>query len=217
VRWEDERRSDNVEDRRGLPIPGGIAGGGLGLVVVVVLALLFGVDPRMLLQSLPSQSSALAPASQPAHPGTADPMKEFVAAVLGSTEDTWGEVFRRSGMTYEAPKLVLFSGAVRSACGFAQAAVGPFYCPADRKVYIDLNFYRELKDRFQAPGEFAQAYVIAHEIGHHVQNLLGLSDKVHAAQQRGSEAHANALSVRMELPTPTVRGISWSAATWKQG
>ena len=199
MRWEDERRSDNVEDRRGLPIPGGIAGGGIGLVVIVVLALIFGVDPRALLQNLPSQSSTPAPASQSAQSGQADPMKDFVAAVLGSTEDTWGEVFQRSGMTYEPPRLVLFSGAVQSACGYAQAAVGPFYCPSDRKVYIDLSFYRELKERFQAPGEFAQAYVIAHEVGHHVQNLLGISDKVHAAQARGSQANANALSVRMEL------------------
>ena len=210
MRWEDERRSDNVEDRRGLPIPGGIAGGGIGLVVIVVLALIFGVDPRALLQNLPSQSSTPAPASQSAQSGQADPMKDFVAAVLGSTEDTWGEVFQRSGMTYEPPRLVLFSGAVQSACGYAQAAVGPFYCPSDRKVYIDLSFYRELKERFQAPGEFAQAYVIAHEVGHHVQNLLGISDKVHAAQARGSQANANALSVRMELQADCLAGV-WAA------
>jgi len=137
-------------------------------------------------------------------------MKDFVAAVLGSTEDTWGEIFKRSGMTYEPPRLVLFSGAVQSACGYAQAAVGPFYCPGDHKVYIDLSFYRELKERFQAPGEFAQAYVIAHEVGHHVQNLLGISDKVHAAQARGSQENANALSVRMELQADCLAGV-WAA------
>jgi len=129
---------------------------------------------------------------------------------LGSTEDTWGEVFKRSGTTYEPPRLVLFSGAVQSACGYAQAAVGPFYCPGDHKVYIDLSFYRELKERFQAPGEFAQAYVIAHEVGHHVQNLLGISDKVHAAQARGSQENANALSVRMELQADCLAGV-WAA------
>jgi predicted metalloprotease len=127
--------------------------------------------------------------------------------VLADTEDTWRELFKASGRQYEDPKLVLFSGAVQSACGFAQAAVGPFYCPADHKVYIDLGFYRELRERFHAPGEFAEAYVIAHEVGHHVQNLLGISDKVHAAQQRGSEQHANALSVRLELQADCLAGV----------
>jgi hypothetical protein len=210
MRWEDERRSDNVEDRRGVRIPGGIAGGGIGVVVIVLVAMFFGVDPRLLLQNMPSQSSAPAQVSQPGQPGAPDPMRDFVAAVLGSTEDTWGDLFRRGGMAYERPKLVLFSGAVQSACGFAQAAVGPFYCPADHKVYIDLSFYHDLQARFQAPGEFAQAYVIAHEVGHHVQNLLGISDKVHAAQQRGSEARGNALSVRLELQADCLAGI-WAA------
>ena len=127
--------------------------------------------------------------------------------VLADTEDTWGELFKAGGRTYVDPKLVLFSGAVQSACGFAQAAVGPFYCPADQKVYIDLSFYRDLRDRFHAPGDFAEAYVIAHEVGHHVQNLLGISDKVHAAQERGSEAQANALSVRLELQADCLAGV----------
>jgi predicted metalloprotease len=134
-------------------------------------------------------------------------MQEFVSVVLADTEDTWNELFRQSGADYREPTLVLFSGAVQSACGFAEAAVGPFYCPLDQKVYIDLAFYRDLKERFAAPGDFAQAYVIAHEIGHHVQNLLGISDQVRQAQQRASQAQANALSVRLELQADCLAGI----------
>jgi predicted metalloprotease len=136
-----------------------------------------------------------------------DKLKDFVSAVLGSTEDTWGELFKQSGRQYVDPKLVLFRGAVQSACGFAQAAVGPFYCPGDQKVYIDLGFYEELRNRFHAPGDFAEAYVIAHEVGHHVQNLLGISDKVAQAQQRGSREQANALSVRVELQADCLAGV----------
>jgi predicted metalloprotease len=137
-------------------------------------------------------------------------MADFVAAVLGSTEDTWTELFALGGRRYNKPTLVLFSGAVQSACGFAQAAVGPFYCPADRKLYIDLAFYRDLQDRFHAPGDFAQAYVVAHEVGHHVQNLLGIADEVQAARRKGGERQANALSVRMELQADCLAGI-WAA------
>jgi len=209
VRWEDERRSENVEDMRGASFGGGmkLAGGGIGVVIIVVIALLMGVDPSQLLQQMPS-SSTVAPSSGPIQSSPEeDKLKDFVSAVLASTEDTWGELFRASGRSYVDPKLVLFSGAVQSACGFAQAAVGPFYCATDQKVYIDLSFYRDLRERFHAPGDFAEAYVIAHEVGHHVQNLLGISDKVHAAQQRASESQANALSVRVELQADCLAGV----------
>jgi len=209
VKWEDERRSDNVEDLRGASFGGGmkLAGGGIGLVIIVVIAMLMGVDPSQLLQQLPT-SNAVAPSSGPVQSSPEeDRLKDFVSVVLADTEDTWGELFRAGGRQYVDPKLVLFSGAVQSACGFAQAAVGPFYCPADQKVYIDLSFYRDLRSRFQAPGDFAEAYVIAHEVGHHVQNLLGISDKVHAAQQRASESQANALSVRVELQADCLAGV----------
>jgi predicted metalloprotease len=205
MRWQTGRRSANVEDRRGMRVSPRMAGGGLGAIVIVVLALLFGVDPRMLTQMMPTETSV--PASGPAQPGQRDEMSEFVSVVLADTEDTWNQLFRRGGETYREPTLVLFSGAVESACGFAQAAVGPFYCPADQKVYIDLSFYQDLRSRFQAPGDFAQAYVIAHEIGHHVQNLMGIAQKVHQAQQRVSQEQANALSVRMELQADCLAGI----------
>jgi hypothetical protein len=184
-----------------------LAGGGIGVVIVVVIALLLGVDPSQLLQQLPT-SSTVAPSSGPVQSSPEeDKLKDFVSAVLASTEDTWGEMFKAGGRQYVDPKLVLFSGAVQSACGFAQAAVGPFYCPADQKVYIDLSFYRDLRERFHAPGDFAEAYVIAHEVGHHVQNLLGISDKVQAAQQRSDKAGANALSVRLELQADCYAGV----------
>ena len=205
MRWGSGRRSDNVEDRRGLGLTPRLAGGGLGAIVIVVLALLFGVDPRMLTQVLPTETPT--PAPGPARTGQQDPLADFVSVVLADTEDTWNDLFRRGGATYQEPKLVLFSGAVQSACGFAQAAVGPFYCPADQKVYIDLAFYQDLRNRFQAPGDFAQAYVIAHEVGHHVQNLLGIAQKVHQAQQRASPEQANALSVRMELQADCFAGV----------
>jgi len=205
MRWESGRTSDNVEDRRGMRMSTGVVGGGLGTVVLIVLALIFGVDPRVLLQSAGTQSSVQQPSASA--PPENDPMARFVSVVLADTEDTWGALFRQAGAQYENPKLVLFSGAVQSACGFAQAAVGPFYCPADHKVYIDLAFYRDLRDRFQAPGDFAQAYVIAHEVGHHVQNQLGIAERVHTAQQRVSEEQANALSVRMELQADCLAGV----------
>ncbi len=205
MRWGAGRRSDNVEDRRGLGLTPRLAGGGLGAIVIVVLALLFGVDPRMLTQVLPTETPA--PAPGPARTGQQDPLADFVSVVLADTEDTWNDLFRRGGATYQEPKLVLFSGAAQSACGFAQAAVGPFYCPADQKVYIDLAFYQDLRNRFQAPGDFAQAYVIAHEVGHHVQNLLGIAQKVRQAQQRASSEQANALSVRMELQADCFAGV----------
>jgi predicted metalloprotease len=208
MRWGDERRSENVEDQRGMSFGGiGLAGGGIGTIVIVVVALLLGVDPRAILQQT-SQNAAPTQQSGPVKSTPEeDKLKDFVSAVLGSTEDTWGELFKQSGRQYVDPKLVLFRGAVQSACGFAQAAVGPFYCPGDQKVYIDLGFYEELRNRFHAPGDFAEAYVIAHEVGHHVQNLLGISDKVAQAQQRGSREQANALSVRVELQADCLAGV----------
>jgi len=207
MRWESGRRSDNVEDRRGMRVPGGIAGGGIGVVVIALIAMFFGVDPRLILEGAgqlggpPAQQQAAPP--DPAQ----DRLKDFVSVVLADTEDTWGDIFRRGGGQYAAPRLVLFSGAVQSACGRAGAAVGPFYCPGDQQVYIDLDFYRMLEQRFGAPGDFAQAYVIAHEVGHHVQNLLGISEKVHAASQRGGQERANQLSVRQELQADCFAGI----------
>lgn len=204
--WKDGRRSDNVEDQRGKGMGRGVAGGGIGIVVIAVIAMLFGVDPSALLNQLaPAEQppAASTPGGQPVR----DELSEFVSVVLADTEDTWQGLFKQIGGTYREPKLVLFSNQVRSACGFAQAAMGPFYCPADQKVYIDLTFYQELKTRFQAPGDFAQAYVIAHEVGHHVQNLIGISDKVHQARNRMNETQSNALSVRQELQADCFAGI----------
>jgi predicted metalloprotease len=206
MRLDDQRRSSNVEDQRGsgggVGLP--VIGGGIGTIVILIIAAIFGINPRSLMQS-----GAPAQQQQPAQPAsTKDPQVDFVAAVLGDTEDVWHAYFKQNlGGDYEEPKLVLFSGAVQSACGFAQAATGPFYCPLDHKVYIDLSFYRELHERFKAPGDFAEAYVIAHEVGHHVQNLLGTSEKVHAAEERASERQANELSVRLELQADCYAGI----------
>ena len=203
--WKGGRRSSNVEDARGSGM-GRVAGGGVGVVVIAVIAMLFGVDPSVILNQMaptepPAASSA--PGGQPAR----DELTEFVSVVLADTEDTWQAIFKQMGGTYREPKLVLFSNQVRSACGFGQAAMGPFYCPADQKVYLDLGFFRELKTRFKAPGDFAQAYVVAHEVGHHVQNLLGISEKVHQARSRASETQGNALSVRLELQADCFAGI----------
>jgi predicted metalloprotease len=210
MRLDEEEESQNIEDRRGRRMPrGAVAGGGIGTIVIILIALFFGVDPSLLLQGSveqPNVPQAPAPRSQQA--GQQDEMREFIARVLGSTERTWGDIFQRNGRTYREPTLVLFSDAVQSACGFAQAAVGPFYCGADHKLYIDLSFYRELRERFQAPGDFAQAYVIAHEVGHHVQNLLGIMDRVQSLQQRArSREEANALSVRLELQADCLAGV----------
>jgi uncharacterized protein len=226
MRWQLGRRSQNIEDRRGysgargFPLPRGIPMsrgvrrgglGGIGLIVFVLIALFLGVDPRLLFQG---DSVTEVPYSEA--PGTPPPADDeaaqFVATVLGYTEDTWGALFEQMGRTYREPTLVLFSGQVASACGYAQAAMGPFYCPADEKVYIDLSFYRELRERFGAPGDFAQAYVIAHEVGHHVQNLLGIAEQVQGVRQQVSETEANSLSVMMELQADCLAGI-WAHHT----
>lgn len=209
MRLDDSRESDNVEDRRGGG--GGIGGGrlGIGTIVLVLVASYFlGIDPSTLLGFV-SQSPLQTQQSAPAHsPPADDAMAQFVSKILADTEDTWHSEFRSLGKEYQEPKLVLFTGSTPTACGTGDAAMGPFYCPLDRKVYIDLAFYRDLKERFRAPGEFAEAYVIAHEVGHHVQHLLGISDKVRAAQQRaGSKAQVNALSVRLELQADCFAGV----------
>jgi predicted metalloprotease len=208
MRWQMGRRSDNIEDRRGIGAGGVAVGGGLGTIVLVLVALYLGVDPSVLLQGGgPAVTTAPPGVERPATSPQQDKLKDFVAVVLGDTEDTWRELFRSMGREYREPRLVLFSDAVRSACGTAQSAVGPFYCPADQKVYLDLEFFRDLRERFRAPGEFAQAYVIAHEIGHHVQTLLGISEKVRAVQSRSGQREANALSVRQELQADCFAGV----------
>ena len=217
MRLEDQRESENVEDRRGAGMGAGRGRLGLGgIVIALALGYFFGIDPSALMgmldQGMPTAASV--PAGKPP---ADDEMARFVSKVLSSTEDTWRDVFRQSGREYEDPKLVLFTGATPTACGTGQSAMGPFYCPGDRKVYIDLAFYRDLRERFEAPGEFAQAYVIAHEVGHHVQHLLGISDRVRAARGRVGEAEANALSVKLELQADCFAGV-WgrSADTMKR-
>jgi uncharacterized protein len=223
MRWRTGRRSDNIEDRRGVRAGAGggvrspvgrrtAAGGGLGLLLLLVLGLLFGVDPALLVgltgsmqepdtrREVPAGYAGLTAARQ-------DELADFVSVVLADTEDTWRELFAAGGARYREPRLVLFSGQVRSACGFAEAAVGPFYCPGDEKVYIDLSFYDDLKHRFKAPGDFAQAYVIAHEVGHHVQNLLGISPEVSRAQRAAGRAESNRLSVMLELQADCFAGV----------
>jgi uncharacterized protein len=203
MRLDQEGQSTNVEDRRGFGVSRGLAGGGIGTIAIVLIGLFFGIDPTVLLQG----NVDTTPPPQVQQQGGNDEMRQFVSGVLASTERTWGEIFRRHGQEYQEPKLVLFSGAVESACGFAQSASGPFYCGQDSKVYIDLEFFRELRERFKAPGDFAQAYVIAHEIGHHVQNQLGVMKKVGELQRRSGRAQANALSVRVELQADCFAGI----------
>jgi len=194
MRWQRGRRSGNLEDRRGQSIGRRAGVGGIGALVLVLAALYFGVDPSVVLQNVQVGPATQAPAS-PTRPGAGeDELAQFVEFVQADTQDTWHAIFRAMGKEYRDPTLVLFTGATRSACGMAQAAMGPFYCPSDQKVYIDLQFYSDLKHRFNAPGDFAQAYVIAHEIGHHVQTLLGISQRVH-------------LSVRQELQADCFAGV----------
>jgi hypothetical protein len=206
MRWAGGRRSGNIEDRRGMGVPL-VAGGGIGTVVLLVLALFFGFDPGVILNTEAPPSDSITQAPSPSTSPSTDTQKDFVSVVLADTEDTWTEIFRQMNREYRAPKLVLFRGAVQSACGMAGAAVGPFYCPPDRKVYLDLDFFRALSERFRAPGDFAQAYVIAHEVGHHVQALLGVTDKVASSRQAASRTEANALSVRVELQADCFAGV----------
>ena len=214
MRWEGGRESDNVEDQRGMGMGGGggpmVITGGVGTLIIILIAIVFGIDPQQLFNP-PQDGMPPGPGSAgkaPAAPaGAEDELKRFVSVVLADTEDVWTELFREMGRTYRDPHLVLFEGQVRSACGFASAAVGPFYCPPDERVYLDLGFFRQLRRRFRAPGEFAEAYVIAHEVGHHVQNLLGISDKVNAARRRMSPREFNQLSVRLELQADFLAGV----------
>jgi predicted metalloprotease len=207
MRWKDERRSENVEDRRRIPTAGIAIGGGVGTLLLVALALFLGAEPRDVLKLVQQKEQGAArQANRPADP-VEEERKDFVSVVLAETEDVWKGLFRKMNREYREPHLVLFTDRVDSACGFASAAVGPFYCPGDERVYIDLSFYRELKERFRAPGEFAEAYVIAHEIGHHVQNLLGISAEVQAQRQRSSKEESNRLSVRLELQADFLAGV----------
>lgn len=229
MRLDDQRDSDNIEDRRGegggfgLPFGGGglqLGGRGMGcgsIAIVIVLALVFGINPLTLLGGGGGGPVATGPQQQIGQPQSAParPASEtdrFTSRVLATTEDTWAGRFQTEvGEAYRPPKLVLFSGGVRSGCGNAESAMGPFYCPADRKVYLDQSFFDDLSRRFGAPGDFAAAYVIAHEVGHHVQTLLGISDQVQAAQERSSKTQGNAIQVRMELQADCLAGV-WAKA-----
>jgi predicted metalloprotease len=201
--------SSNVEDRRGQGFGGrGLIGGGIGTLVLVVVGLFFGIDPRVILGlagGLQEQAPIEAPAGKVGAP--TDEMGRFVSVVLADTEQTWNTLFRQLGRDYQEPRLVLFTGATPTACGTGQAAMGPFYCPLDQRVYIDLAFYQQLRERFRAPGDFAQAYVIAHEVGHHVQNQLGIMQKMEQYRERLSPAQSNALSVRVELQADCFAGV----------
>src|SRR5438552_1067595 len=226
MRWDDFRRSDNVEERTGDGGGGGFGGmrlGGGAIVVVVVVSLLLDKNPLEILALLgdggaPTMQTQQAPApTGPASPPTVrDKQKDFVAAILGDTEDVWGGIFQKLGSRYQPPKLALFRGRVDSACGLASAAMGPFYCPGDRDVYLDLAFFDELSQRFGAPGDFARAYVVAHEIGHHVQNQLGLMAQVEKKSANASPAVRNALSVRQELQADCFAGV-WGHSAAARG
>jgi predicted metalloprotease len=210
MRWRDERQSDNVEDRRGMSIPRGakIGGiGGLGLLAIVVIGMFLGIDPTVLLQGIPDVQTPSVSVQPGDRPALNDDQSKFVSVVLAETEDVWSETFKKMGRTYQPPTLVLYSEAVQSACGIAGSAVGPFYCPSDQKVYLDLSFFEDLQTRFGASGDFAEAYVIAHEVGHHVQTLLGISGKVNDLMARVSSSERNKLSVRMELQADCFAGV----------
>ncbi|WP_191060912.1 KPN_02809 family neutral zinc metallopeptidase [Geminicoccus harenae] len=226
MEWRSGRRSSNVEDRRGMGgmrmgggamrVGGGI--GGLGLVGILVVSWLLGIDPSMIIGAIDGGAPVETRQELPRQGGGAgDEQAEFTSAVLASTEDVWHELFQADGQTYQEPGLVLFTDATQSGCGFAQGATGPFYCPGDRKVYLDLGFFDELSQRFGAPGDFAQAYVIAHEVGHHVQNLLGILPQVHEAQAGADRASANALSVRVELQADCLAGVWANRADRSRG
>lgn len=240
MRLDDQRESDNIEDRRGdgggfggggfgrggglggMPVV--VGGGGLGTVAIIVIALLLGVDPSFLFQGgagdvqRPQQQQTQAPPQGKFRPqagrqgGDDDAQRRFVAQILATTEDAWGGLFQQAGRRYEQPRLVLFSGATQGACGLAQSAMGPFYCPRDRQVYLDTAFFREMERKLGAPGDFARAYVIAHEVGHHVQNLLGIIPRVDAARRTQGEREANAMSVRLELQADCFAGV-WANVT----
>ena len=213
--WKGRRESDNIEDRRGISRGGLAVGGGLGTVVILLVALLLGADPRALLEQAGEGTAPSTSGTRSASPAEEE-LKRFVSVVLADTEDVWTEVFRQTGREYRDPRLVLFTDQVQSACGVAGSSSGPFYCPGDQKVYIDLAFYSELRERLGAPGDFAQAYVIAHEVGHHVQRLLGISDQVNSAQSRSDSRRRNELSVRLELQADFFAGV-WAKHAKNKG
>ena len=218
MRLDNQRESDNVEDRRGGGLPIGRGGLGIGGMVLVLAGSYFlALDPSQVINAIDQVPQVASAPTAAQKPPADDEMARFVSKVLSSTEDTWRDVFKQTGKAYQDPKLVLFTGRTPTACGTGQAAMGPFYCPGDQKIYIDLAFYRDLKDRFKAPGEFAQAYVVAHEVGHHVQHLLGISERVQNARRRVGEAEGNMLSVRLELQADCFAGV-WgkSADTMKK-
>jgi len=207
MRWKTGRRSSNIDDRRGQSARPVVFKGGIGTIALVLVASYFlGINPLDILMMQTGTGTGVEQTGRQPTPEE-EQMADFVSVVLADTEDTWTDIFRQSGKTYQVPTLVLYTGAVQSACGTGSAAMGPFYCPGDRKVYIDLAFFDELRRRHGAPGDFAQAYVIAHEVGHHVQNLLGISDRVRAAQRGLDTAEVNALSVRQELQADCFAGV----------
>jgi predicted metalloprotease len=209
MRWQGRRESSNVEDRRGLSSKG-VIGGGIGTIVIVLVVLLLGGDPTSLISNL--QTNDQTTTSNYTETAEEKELAQFVSVVLAETENTWHKIFSDMGMEYREPKLVLFTGSVQSACGVAGASTGPFYCPGDEKLYIDLSFYKELQSKFRAPGDFAMAYVIAHEVGHHIQNLLGTMDKVQSLRSRMSEEEYNQYSVRLELQADFYAGV-WAHYT----
>jgi len=216
--WKGRRESTNVEDRRGVSRGGMAVGGGVGTIVLIAVALLFGADPRELLEQTQTgapQQGVQTGAQRGVNPQE-DELKKFTSVVLAETEDVWQQLFQQAGKRYREPKLTLFTGQVRSACGAAGASTGPFYCSGDEKLYIDLSFYRDLKSRLGAPGDFAQAYVVAHEVGHHIQHLLGTMEGVDARQRRLSEADANRLSVMLELQADFYAGV-WAHYAQRRG
>ena len=207
MRWRTGRRSSNIEDRRGTRLRSGAFKGGIGTIVIALaLGYFLGIDPQVLLQIQQGVGPEITGSTRKPT-AEEEQLADFVSVVLADTEDTWNEIFQSSGRNYQEPKLVMFSGSVRSACGMANAAMGPFYCPADKMVYIDLAFFKDLKQRHGAPGDFAQAYVIAHEVGHHVQNLLGISSQVRSAQRGVGKAESNELSVSLELQADCFAGL----------
>src|SRR5258705_10902245 len=208
--WQGRRESENVEDAGGSGGGRLVLGGGIGTVILVVLYLLLGGDPQALFDA--QQQAQVSQPAQIDNQAPRDEASKFVAVVLADTEDAWNEVFRKMGREYEEPRLVLFTDLIQSGCGFASGATGPFYCPQDRRVYIDLGFFRQLQERLGAGGDFAEAYVIAHEVGHHVQNLLGITDRVQAARGRVSQSEYNQLSVRLELQSDFLAGV-WARYT----
>lgn len=208
MRWKSGRRSRNIDDRRSVRLSGKAKGGGIGILILALVGMYFGIDPSIILQqgaNLTGDSGTQQEQYQPT--ASENKLADFVSVVLADTEDTWDTIFREGGANYKKPTLVLFTGAVKSACGLGKAAMGPFYCPADQRVYIDLSFYQDLKNKLGAPGDFAQAYVVAHEVGHHVQNLLGLSDKVHTMRSKVSQSEYNKLSVKLELQADCFSGV----------